>query len=353
VTILASGPSEELLQFRNPAGAETWLISENPGGANPGLQIGEITAGGAAPGVPRLFIQNTLTGTAPSLVNVGIGTATPQSPLSIRSQGAGKELLSFEDTTGAPVWHVNLNQSSQPGLNFGETSGDFRLFLAPGGKVGIGTSQPQQNLSINGGLNIDQANTNSALIAPGLSFGSTSGEGIASNRNPGINIFGLDFFTAFLPRLSITRTGDVGIGTRSPSAALEVNGTVRVDSSLKVAGQQNIFGVQKFTLAVKNVNNSDAFKAWSVDYTNLFEFVYEVFAVLQGFSIFDNENNTSFNGTGHVQGDDAIPQHVFVRVDSFNTNNAHGVCYCSESDSGNQGDNTVLFSVVVLGKPKF
>jgi hypothetical protein len=128
---------------------------------------------------------------------------------------------------------------------------------------------------------------------------------------------------------------------------------VQFDSSLKVAGNQNIFDVRTFSKALKNVNTTDAFKTWSVDYTNQFEHVYVAFAVLQGFSIFDNENNVNFNSTGHVQGDDAIPQHVFVRVDSFGINSASGVCYCSESDPGNQSDNTILFTVVVLGKPKF
>jgi hypothetical protein len=353
LTVVASGNNQDLIQFRNSSDQETWLICQNPGGANPGLHIGEMPAGGVAPGTTRIFIQNTQTGTAPSLVNVGIGTPNPQSPLSIRAQGAGQELLSFEDPGGAPKWHVNQNQSSAAGLNFGESSGDFRLFLQVGGNVGIGTSAPQQNLSVNRALNIDQANANSSALQPGLTFGSSSLEGIASNRNPGLNQFGLDFFTVGQPRLSITSSGNVGIGTRSPSALLEVNGPARFDDTLRVSGNQNIFGAKAFTFALKNVGTTDAFKSWSANYTNQFEQVYLVFAVLQGFSIFNNENNLTFNGTGHVQGNDVIPQHAFVRVDTWNTNSAAGVCYCSESDPGNQGNNTILFTVVVLGKPKF
>ena len=46
-----------------------------------------------------------------------------------------------------------------------------------------------------------------------------------------------------------------------------------------------------------------------------------------------------------------IPQHVFARVTSVVGNNTvNGTCYCSESDETLEGDNTVMFTVVVLGR---
>jgi hypothetical protein len=142
-------------------------------------------------------------------------------------------VLSFEDSSGATRWHVNHNpQGSAPGgakftrgLNFCETGvGDFRLFLQSGGNVGVGTPLPQQNLSVNGGVNLDQANANSGTVAPGLTFGSGSGEGIASRRVSGTNQFGLDFYTGFAQRMSITVAGQVGIGTSSPESQLHLTG---------------------------------------------------------------------------------------------------------------------------------
>src|SRR6266705_3051 len=88
--------------------------------------------------------------------------------------------------------------------------------------VGIGVTSPEQRLSIGGGVSIDQNNVNSGSIANGLSFGHASGEGLASNRNAGANQFGLDFYTLFLKRMSISQNGNVGIGTASPTAILEV-----------------------------------------------------------------------------------------------------------------------------------
>ena len=99
------------------------------------------------------------------------------------------------------------------------------------GNVGIGTNSPQQNLTVLNGMNIDQGNGNTATFNDGtssgygLSFGSNSGEGIASNRNgTGGNQFGLDFYSAYTRRMSISQAGNVGIGTATPATTLDVNG---------------------------------------------------------------------------------------------------------------------------------
>ncbi|MFZ0826632.1 MAG: hypothetical protein WAO02_04340 [Verrucomicrobiia bacterium] len=91
------------------------------------------------------------------------------------------------------------------------------LIRAQGG-VGIGTTgAPQQFLSVHGGVNIDQANLNAGFINDGLTngygltFGSGSGEGIASERIAGVNQYGLDFYTSFIQRLSIHNNGDVSL----------------------------------------------------------------------------------------------------------------------------------------------
>jgi hypothetical protein len=81
---------------------------------------------------------------------------------------------------------------------------------------------------------------------------SHSGEGIASARTSGSpNRFGLDFYTCYTKRISITQAGNVGIGTSTPSSALQVNGAVSLSgvvgigtstpsSLLEVAGTTTI-----------------------------------------------------------------------------------------------------------------
>jgi hypothetical protein len=82
-----------------------------------------------------------------------------------------------------------------------------------------------------GNVAIDQQDANNGVFnngttnGVGLSFGTTSGEGIASQRQPGLNQYGLDFYTAFNHRMSILNNGNVGIATTNPATALEVNGT--------------------------------------------------------------------------------------------------------------------------------
>ena len=127
---------------------------------------------------------------------------------------------------GAFVW------ADSQSATFASTANNQFLIRAQGG-VGIGTTSPQQSLSLAGGLNIDQNGQNNGAFNNGsasgscLSFGSGSGEGIASQRNGGSTASGqdgLEFYTDFINRMTILQNGNVGIGTTSPETQLEVNG---------------------------------------------------------------------------------------------------------------------------------
>jgi hypothetical protein len=97
--------------------------------------------------------------------------------------------------------------------------------LTVSGNVGIGLTGPQKALSVNAALNVDQANANNGAVNPGITFGSSSGEGLASKRTASGNQFGLDLYTGSAVRLSITNGGNVGIGTPIPSRRFHVDGT--------------------------------------------------------------------------------------------------------------------------------
>lgn len=122
---------------------------------------------------------------------------------------------------GSFVW--SDRSPADPSVDtFYSTASNQFLIRAAGG-VGIGTTSPQQALSIAGGINIDQANVNAGgLLTNGLSFGSVSGEGVASRRTAGANQYGLDFFTNWTPRMSITNGGYVGIGLTNPAFRIEL-----------------------------------------------------------------------------------------------------------------------------------
>jgi hypothetical protein len=65
---------------------------------------------------------------------------------------------------------------------------------------------------VNGSVVVDNQFQNNGTLNYGLRFGTPgSGEGIASNRNPGTNQYGLDFYTGSSIRMSIALNGVVSI----------------------------------------------------------------------------------------------------------------------------------------------
>jgi hypothetical protein len=102
------------------------------------------------------------------------------------------------------------------------------LFGGTGGGLGFTGGTTNLALAWNnaGGGNAftDPAGINAGSLMPGLTFGPASGEGISSKRTSGTGQFALDFYTASNLRMRINNSGNVGIGTTSPTAALEVQG---------------------------------------------------------------------------------------------------------------------------------
>jgi len=262
----SSDSDETLIQFRDPSGTPKWQICENRNGNAPGVDFMEYVAtqGSSTPTlVDRFFLQ--------SGGNVGIGTTSPQQNLSIQgglnvdqnnqnakgpTSGQPSFGLTFGTnagtgggTSGEGIASNRAGGPNQWGLDF-YTNYASRMSITQAGNVGIGTTTPQQNLSIQGGLNVDQNNQNangptSGQPSFGLTFGTnagtgggTSGEGIASNRAGGSNQWGLDFYTDYASRMSITQAGNVGIGPSSPTqtwqAKLSVQGGLSIDQ-----GNQN------------------------------------------------------------------------------------------------------------------
>jgi hypothetical protein len=112
-------------------------------------------------------------------------------------------------------------------------AGSERMRITSGGLVGIGTASPQQSLSVQGSLNVDQAGGNAGTsVNPGITFGSGSLEGIASQRTSGPNQYGLDFYTNNSIRMSIhSSSGNVGIGTTAAQAQAHIYGAGQTNAN--------------------------------------------------------------------------------------------------------------------------
>ncbi len=168
--------------------------------------------------------------------DLGLGTTTPASRLHISGTGGVDGLLTqATDATYARLSLKTLNNEyflqteDQAGdwlgiFQSGGTAGWKMVIEKDSGDVGIGTTSPQQSLSVQAGMNIDQGNQNSGTTTATLRFGSSSGEAIGSKRTAGGNQFGLDFYTNSLNRLAITLQGNVGIGTTAPANRFVVTG---------------------------------------------------------------------------------------------------------------------------------
>ena len=154
------------------------------------------------------------------------GPITGSGTLSIAAAGVTTEMLATSsltvkagtDLTGGGV--VALGGSTT--LNLDTT----KVPLLSTNNTFSGSQTVGGSMNMVGDTRVDYNGLNKGSYTPAIRFGSgNTGEAIASDRTGSANQGGIDLYTNFTPRVSVTNTGSVGIGTTAPGYTLDVRGT--------------------------------------------------------------------------------------------------------------------------------
>ena len=195
--------------------------------------------------------------------NVGIGTSNPTAKLMVN--GSGGQTVDFETTgrmrivaTHPGTWladQYNTNKAFY-GYNSFTLNHAFGIWtphvgfsafnILQNGNVGIGTESPTQKLEVNGGMRIEND-----ISKPNNGSGITWGYNYSKIKDDGdLNILTDDRLYIGRCDGAGTRTastifadvisGNVGIGTESPTQKLEVNGIGRFSSGLKLSSSSSL-----------------------------------------------------------------------------------------------------------------
>lgn len=179
---------------------------------------GLLTVAGTSLQPNPAFITSAQTGT----------TVRSNSVFRIQSEASGRDVyMQFSDNV-ANATEIGMISGSQ----YFCTGATERMRIDSTGNVGIGTSSPAYRLDVRGGdLSISRGTSSAADAA--IYFGSNSNNYIYSGNAS--NIFAVA--TNGSERMRILSTGEVGIGTSSPSTLLHIkssstnNARLRIDTS--------------------------------------------------------------------------------------------------------------------------
>jgi hypothetical protein len=190
--------------------------------------------------------------------NVGIGTSSPDSTLEVNGiiEIKRSNELSVLTTTATGVANFEFGFNKSGGTTRGmpndtafinmrqgypiiiATQETERMRITDGGNVGIGTSSPNRMLTLeNGDIQIHDSGTGDPLL--NFSVGGTQASPTQSWTfridNSDSDKFQLMDVTDSRIVLTADGSGNVGIGTSSPSAKLDVTGAIEADDKITIA----------------------------------------------------------------------------------------------------------------------
>jgi hypothetical protein len=158
--------------------------------------------------------------------NVGIGTGTPSiGKLHLNYDAVNNRAIRLQDQNG--IFDIITSGNSQ-NHSFGiydDTNAAYRLFIQPAGNVGIGTTSPLSPLHVVGSFRSVLTSLAGGDTLISAINGVSNGYRIQVDTSNNITYTWSTGTNA--TAMAISSSGNVGIGTTSPTTALDVNGTGR------------------------------------------------------------------------------------------------------------------------------
>lgn len=181
-------------------------------------------------GTNSVYALRASNGSGTGQTSIGLtreGASTDQKTWELVQGGSGEFLLrTINDGYSASQNAIVVNRGSSYNVDSISllTMGSSRLYINSSGGVGIGTTAPSNRLHASGSgdvIRVDSSTTDAGLL-----FYDSVGSSRIGTRSASI-IFDTNSFE----RVRITSSGDVGIGTITPSVLLHVAGQARIGAS--------------------------------------------------------------------------------------------------------------------------
>ena len=215
--------------------------------------VAGIGGAGVTSGIPNSYFGFSELGNNPRLViahttgNVGIGTTNPAAKLDVKTSGDG-EAFTVKNSSGNNIFRVYNDDNDGAVTRFLDSDGATKVQISSektgatttyfnAGNVGIGTDSPGAKLEVNGG---EIRTTRENVSANYLSISTTSAGSFIENTggtSKGLTVNNTSATSPYInfqllsdTKMRIDESGNVGIGTSSPTQKLSVNGDVLIES---------------------------------------------------------------------------------------------------------------------------